>query len=311
MSELTVDLLDPEFYRGDPHAAFTAMRAHEPVYRDRTNDLWAVTRHADLLDVERRGSTFVSGQGYRSWFVPEENSIIAMDDPEHLAQRRLVSNRFTPKAVRQHEPFFRATIDELLDVVAAQDTTEVVEYLAAPLPCRLTARLLGFPEERWPDVRRWSERLMRIDMATRDEVTFLELYETIGEFVALLAEIAPQRVADPLDDLVSVWVHADCGDGVGYSQLRLLYETGLFIAGGAETTRTTIAHGLRAFADHPDQWDALAEDPSLIPGAIEELVRWVTPLNNFFRTVTEDTTIGAQPVSTGDRVVLLYPSANR
>lgn len=305
------DLLDPEFYRGDLHQAFTWMRANEPVYRDEANGLWGVTRHADVLDVERRGATFVSGQGYRSWWVPEENSIIAMDDPEHLAQRRLVSARFTPKAVRAHEPFFRATIDELLDVVAAEDVTEVVGGVAAPLPCRLTARMLGFPEDRWPDVKVWSERLMRIDMATRDEVTFLELYATIGEFVALLAEVAPQRKIEPLDDLVSTWVHAPCGDGEGYSELRLLYETGLFIAGGAETTRTVIAHGLRVLADHPDQWDALAEDPSLVPGAVEELVRWVTPLNNFFRTAVEPTQIGGQAVDEGDRVVILYPSANR
>lgn len=306
-----VDLLDPELYRSDLHAVLGWMRANEPVYRDTTNDLWAVTRHADVLDVERRSSTFVSGQGYRAWWVPEENSIISMDDPEHLAQRRLVSNRFTPKAVRGHEEWLRSTIDDLLDAVPAGGTTEVVGQLAAPLPCRLTARLLGFPEERWTDVRRWSERLMRIDMAPRDEQTFLELYGTIGEFVELLAEVAPQRSACPMDDLVSVWVHAPCGDGEGYSQLRLLYETGLFIAGGAETTRTTIAHGIRAFADHPDQWDALASDPGLLPGAVEELVRWVTPLNNFFRTATAAAVVGGQEVAEGDRLVLLYPSANR
>jgi cytochrome P450 family 142 subfamily A polypeptide 1 len=115
------DLLDPEFYRDDPHTAFTWMRANEPVYRDAVNGLWAVSRHADLLDVERRIGVFVSGQGYRSWYVEEENSIIAMDDPEHLAQRRLVSNRFTPKAVRQHEPFFRSTIDELLAATKSGD----------------------------------------------------------------------------------------------------------------------------------------------------------------------------------------------
>ena len=312
-----IDLLDPEFYRGDPHAAFTWMRRNEPVYRDEGNELWAVTRHADLLAVERDSATFVSGRGYRSWWAPEENNIISSDDPEHLRNRRLVSNRFTPRASREHEPWLRATIDELLDGVAADGDFEVVSGLAAPLPSRLIARLLGFPEDRWRDVQRWSESIMRFDAAARDVDALFGLSAAIEEFVALLEEIAPQRRGCPADDLVSVWVNADIGDrsdkgdGVGYSDRRMLHETGLFIAGGAETTRTAISHGLRAFADHPDQWDLLAAEPSLVPGAVEEVIRWVTPLNNFFRTAVADSTIGGQAVAEGDRVILLYPSANR
>ena len=133
----------------------------------------------------------------------------------------------------------------------------------------------------------------------------------ISEFVELLGEVVPERRGCPVDDLVSVWVHADMGDRVGYSDRRLLHETGLFIAGGAETTRTAISHGLRVFADHPEQWDLVAADPSLVPGAVEEVIRWVTPLNNFFRTAAQDGHIGDQPVADGDRVILLYPSANR
>jgi cytochrome P450 family 142 subfamily A polypeptide 1 len=108
-----------------------------------------------------------------------------------------------------------------------------------------------------------------------------------------------------MDDLVSVWVEA------GYDDMSLMHETGLFIAGGAETTRTVIARGLRVLADHPDQWDAVAADPSLVPTAVEEVIRWVTPLNNMFRKALRDDAIAGQPIAEGDRVLLAYPSANR
>jgi len=306
-----VDLLDPEFYRGDPHPAFTWMRANEPLYRDSTNGLWAVTRHADLAEVERNSAVFLSGRGYRSWWAPEEINIISMDDPAHQQQRRLVASRFTPRATREHLPWLQATIDELLDEIALRQEVDVVDALAAPLPSRLIAMLLGFPEERWRDVKRWSEAIMRFDAASYDTDALVGLGTAIEEFVQLLSELVPERRGCPADDLVSVWANAEIHGRAGYSDRRLLHETGLFIAGGAETTRTAIAHGLRAFADHPGQWELLAERPELVPGAVEEVIRWVTPLSNFFRTAAQDSTIGGRPVAEGDRVILLYPSANR
>ena len=310
----SVDLLDPAFHQGDPHPAYTWMRANEPVYRDERNGLWAVSRHADVHDVERRSDVFVSGRGYRSWWSPEENNMIAQDDPGHLAQRRLVSGRFTPRGVREHRTWLEAAIDDLLAPVARRGELEVVGELAAPLPCRLTARLLGFPEDRWADIKGWSERLMRIDAAPSDPSVATGLFEAIGEFAALLGEEVPARAGCPVHeapDLLSVWVNATAEGEPLYGPDRLVHETGLFIAGGAETTRTVIAHGLRALADHPDQWDLMAEDPRVVTTGVEELIRWVTPLNNFFRTVARDDAIGGQPVAEGDRVILLYPSANR
>ncbi len=287
------------------------MRANEPLYRDHKNSLWAVTRHADLAEVERHSATFISGRGYRSWWAPEEINIISMDDPNHQQQRRLVANRFTPRATREHEPWLRSRIDELLDGVAAAGEVEIIDALAAPLPSRLIAMLLGFPEDRWRDVKNWSEAIMRFDAAAHDMDALMGLGTAIAEFVELLEELVPQRVECPADDLISVWANAEIAGKSGYSAQRMLHETGLFIAGGAETTRTVIAHGLRIFADHPDQWELLAESPELVPGAVEELIRWVTPLNNFFRTAIEDTTVGGYPVAKDDRLILLYPSANR
>jgi cytochrome P450 family 142 subfamily A polypeptide 1 len=299
----TIDLCDPEFYRaGGMHDAFTWMRANEPVYRDEANQLWAVTRHADLLDVERRNEVFVSGRGYRRHWEPSENNMIASDDPVHQEQRRLVSRGFTPKAVRRHEDLLDGLVEELLEPI--DGPVEVVGALAGQLPARTTCRLLGFPEEEWPAMKSWSERLMRLDAQFEDQQIMFDVGLACMEFNQHLMEMVPARKECPTDDLVSAWANA-------YEHDKVFNETGLFIAGGAETTRTAISHGLRVFADHPDQWEEIHDDPSLVPSAVDEVIRWVTPLNNFFRTAVQDARIGEQDVADGDRIILLYPSANR
>lgn len=307
----TVDLLDPELYRRNPHDVWAWMRANEPVYRDERNGLWAVTRHADLMDVERRSTVFVSGQGYRAIWSPEEINMIAQDDPRHRQQRMLVQPKLTGKSVAQRQAEIADLVTELIDdAVAAGDEMDVVEALAGQLPARFTARILGFPEHYWPQIKSWSERLMRTDMRERDGQVFREFFEANMEFVDVLGEIAPAKLAEPGDDLLSVWLHARI-DGQPLPPATIVHEVGLFIAGGAETTRTAISHGLDAFAQHPEQWEAIAADPDLVPGAVEEVLRWVTPLNNFFRRAVADDRIGEQPVERGDRIILLYPSANR
>ncbi len=303
----TADLLDPAWWVDleRVHEFFTWARHEAPVFRDEPNGLWAVTRHADLLDVERRSAVFSSRGSYRANIGMDESNMIALDDPEHLEQRRLVSRRFTPRAVEQDEAFLQSRIDELIDAVAAQGQLEVVHDLAGQLPSRLTADLLGFPEDRWEDLMSWSERLMRTDSITRDQDALMGVMNAIMEFNPVLEAVAAERKGCPAHDLISTWAGADM------DPLTMMHETGLFIAGGAETTRTAIARGLAILAEHPDQWEAAAADPTLVPGLVEELIRWVTPLNNMFRQVLRDDHIGAQPVQAGDRVMLVYPSANR
>jgi cytochrome P450 family 142 subfamily A polypeptide 1 len=313
-----IDLLSPDFY-GDidgMHEAFTWMRHHDPLYRDERSGMVGVTKHADVLDVEHRDEVFSSRGSYRSVQNPDEDNMIAQDDPQHLAQRRLVSRRFTPKAVRQLEPVLVRMIDGLLRPMTAgiepggRGRTEAVTALAATLPAQLTAHLLGFPEETWPDIRSWSERLMRYDSVPHDAAVMGDFIAAIGEFVAVLQPVVAERRACPAEDLVTAWVQGEA-NGCPMSDSQLVNETGLVISGGAETTRTVIARSLIAFADHPDQWEAMHADPSLIPGAVEEMIRWVTPLNNMFRLATADTEVGGRPVRKGDRMALLYPSANR
>lgn len=309
---LDANTLDPAFWvdLDAMHETFRVARAEGPIARDEANALWVALGHRELQEIEGRSDVFVSGQGYRSFFAPGEDNMIALDDPQHAEQRKLVSRRFTPKAVRALEPYLASLIGELIDGFASEGELEVISQLAAPLPARLTAHLLGFDESRWSDIQRWSELLMRYDSALYDEEAQAGFMQAILEFSPVLFETVGARTAEPADDLVSVWAHAEA-QGCPYTAQMLVNETGLVISGGAETTRTVISRGLAVLAEHPDQWEAMAADPSLVPGAVEELIRWVTPLNNFFRTAVSEATVGDVSFAPGDRVLLAYPSANR
>ncbi|MDO8362192.1 MAG: cytochrome P450 [Actinomycetota bacterium] len=317
---LACNLLDPEFYRdrAGMHAAFAWMREHEPVYRDEANGLWGVTRHVDVQEVERRSGVFASAHAYRAIPAEEEVNMIAHDDPRHRQQRMLVQGQFTGAAIAARRPEIATLTAELIDdaIGAAVDVAvgagemEVVDALSGRLPARLTCRLLGYPEEMWRELKSWSERLMRTDMRDTDPQVMDEFIAANMEFVQALVPLAKERAGCPTHDLIGTWVNATI-DGVPLPPEAIVHEVGLFISGGAETTRTAISHGLRAFADHPEQWEAMATDPALVPRAVEEVLRWVTPLNNMFRNVVAADHIGEQPVLAGDRVVLMYPSANR
>ncbi len=317
----TVDLLDPTLYQRNPHDLWTWMRNHEPVFHDARNGLWAITRYDDVLDVERRSTVFQSRGSYRAVVSFDEANMIALDDPEHREQRMLVQRFFAPSVIARREvetrDIVRTLIDQIIQRAATTDRTglsiktEVVQDIAAQLPARLTCRLIGFPEAWWDRLKTWSEKLMRTDMRDRDGGIFLEFMGANMELLAVVENIVEQKRAQPGDDLLSVWATTELrGEPIPIRQI--FHETGLFVAGGAETTRTAIAHGLRAFVDHPDQWEAIASNPSLVPGAVEEVLRWVTPLNNFFRrAMTPDAYVGSTHIPMGDRVIMIYPSANR
>jgi cytochrome P450 family 142 subfamily A polypeptide 1 len=307
------DLLDPTWWQTDPQAEFAELRAFDGLWRDERSGFWLVGRHADVLQVERDATTFASrsdnGGAYRVNPSPGEMTMISQDDPEHLAQRRIVNRRFTPRAVRDHGEHYTEIVNKLVDGAIAEQvargSVEVIDALAAQLPCRVTADLLGFGQDRWRQVKDWSERQMRIDHAPTEPAIFESFLSSIGEWAAVMQDVLPQRLAQPEDDLFSDWLAAEV-DGS-----TMVMETGLVIAGGAETTRTVIAHGLRTLVDRPDVWEQLATEPSLVPAAVEELIRWVTPLNNMFRIATVDAEIAGTRVAAGDRIALVYPAANR
>ena len=307
---MTIDLLDPALYQRNPHDVWSWMRANEPVYRDEKNGLWGISRHADVMDVERRSMVFSSAGVYRAVFSPGESNMIAQDDPRHRQQRMLVQPQLTRAGVATRTDEIRSLVAELVDEAVEKGHFEVVDMIAGQLPARLTSRLLGFPEEMWPHLKSWSERLMRTDMRERDPEVMAEFIEANREFIGAMTPIIGEVAACPRNDFMSIWTHARI-DGKPLPPESIVHEVGLFIAGGAETTRTAISHGLRAFCDHHDQWEELAKNPELADSAVEEVLRWVTPLNNFFRMALTDDVVGGQPVRAGDRVIMLYPSANR
>jgi len=307
---MTVDLLDPLLYQSNPHDVWSWMRANEPVYRDEKNKLWGITRHADVMDVERRSSVFSSQGVYRAVLSPGESNMIAQDDPRHRQQRMLVQPQLTHAGVATRTAEVEALVAELVAEAVSLGEFDVVELLAGQLPARLTARLLGFPEEMWPQVKSWSERLMRTDMRERDPLIMNEFIDANREFLGAMMPIMEEVTACPRNDFMSIWSHAEI-NGQKLPPEAIFHEVGLFIAGGAETTRTAISHGIRAFIDHPEQWEELAATPELIDSAVEEVLRWVTPLNNFFRMALTDDVVGGQSIAAGDRIIMLYPSANR
>jgi cytochrome P450 family 142 subfamily A polypeptide 1 len=309
----STDILDPTWWQQDPQADYRNLLAYEGLWRDERSGFWLAARHADLLAVERDATTFASradgGGAYRLNPSPGEETMISKDDPDHLAQRRLVNRRFTPKAVRDHTDHYTALVGDLVDgaiaSAAEEGHVEVVDALAAQLPCRVTAELLGFGQDLWREVKNWSERQMRIDSAINDPELFESFMGSVKEWASAMETVIPQRIAEPADDLFSDWLAS------GMDGNTMVMETGLVIAGGAETTRTVIAHGLRALADRPEVWERLADDPTGVPLAVEELIRWVTPLNNMFRIATVDTEVGGTEIAAGDRIALVYPAANR
>ena len=307
---MTIDLLDPVLYQSNPHDVWAWMRTNEPVYRDEKNKLWGISRHADVMDVERRSSVFSSEGVYRAVLSPGESNMIAQDDPRHRQQRMLVQPQLTHAGVATRTAEVEALVAELVAEAVTQGEFDVVELIAGQLPARMTARLLGFPEEMWPEVKSWSERLMRTDMRDRDPVIMNEFIDANREFLGAMMPIMQEVSACPRNDFMSIWANAEI-DGQKLPPEAIFHEVGLFIAGGAETTRTAISHGLRAFVDHPDQWEEMAAKPELINSAVEEVLRWVTPLNNFFRMALTDDVVGGQPIAAGDRIIMLYPSANR
>ncbi|MCO8127923.1 cytochrome P450 [Acidimicrobiia bacterium EGI L10123] len=307
---VTIDLRDPEFWRTRQHEAWTWARANDPVHWDEANQLWAITRHADVQHVERHSEVFSSLRTYRLNETPTESNMIANDDPRHLQQRRLVNRGFTPKAVREQSAQFEAMIAAMVDPLTPQGRCEVVDAIAGQLPARFTCNLLGLPEDEWRTVKSWSERLMRIDSVMFDQEAMAGLMAATMEIWGMVeAEVTDLRGC-PAHGLISTWANAEI-EGEPLSQDTIFNEVGLFIAGGAETTRTAIAHGLRTFCDHNDQWELLHDRPELIPSAVDEVIRWVTPLNNMFRKATEDVELRGRTIKAGDRLALVYPSANR
>ena len=309
-SAAPVNLLDPYLYAGEPHQAYRWLRDEAPVYWDPVNRIWGISRYADVLSIERDTGRYSSARGSRP-LIEMSASMINRDDPRHLQQRKLVSGRFSPRAVGRHSGRVRAIAAGLVSAAAAKATAEVVADIAAPLPAMVIAELLGFDRALWPKCVEWSERTMSAAGFRNDDPRQPPgSPAAIGEFAAAFAEMIEARRADPRDDLVSAWVHGTVA-GEALDVPEIIQEGLLLLDGGAETTRSVIGQTIWNLARFGDQRQILLADPSVIGRtAVEEFIRYATPILNMRRTVTVDHELHGRRLREGDQVLLMYGAAN-
>ena len=297
---LTDALLDPATYAGDLHGALARLRAEAPLAWNATKGFWAVSRHADVSEVSSDPGRFCSARG----ILVEEIGVtydtpptmMHSDPPEHTRYRKLARPGFTNTVVRGLEPMVRERTGRLLDALAVKAAggavVDVTAELAVPLPIQLIASLLGLPEGDEERLFRWSEAA--IPGATdwpEDERMGL-----LGEMTMELLGLAAQRRAEPRDDVVSMLAgYEEDGESLTDDELGM-FLIQLLVAGN-ETTRHSISGALVALADHPDQLDRLADDPDLMPSAVEEVLRWTTPVTSFMRTAVADTTLSGTAIA--------------
>jgi cholest-4-en-3-one 26-monooxygenase len=312
-----INLLDPEFYV-DPWDAYRWLRDNDPVFWDPVQKLWGISRFEDVMHVEKHAQLYTSYHGSRPHIDQTNNtSMIDQDDPLHQEHRALIHRRFTPRAVSTQEDEVREVARGLVDAVAARGECEAVEALASRLPAIMIGRRLGYAPDDWERVRHWSETTMYQGGQTDPNGGPFPIGEDTGkamlEFVEHTLPIIHDRRANPRDDLISIWTQAErYGEGRPWNDGEIIEECLLVLDGGAETTRTVIGAIIRELALQPDQQQLLHDEPELLGRtAVEEFIRWVSPVLNMRRTVTEDHELHGQQLHKGDELLLMYASANR
>jgi cholest-4-en-3-one 26-monooxygenase len=320
------DIITPESFarHGYPHEEWKRLRAESPVhfYGDTPVPFWAITRHEDVTAIGRQPELFLNGprlvvspryqEGEFEGFE-RPATLIEQDNPLHRKSRKLISDRFTPRALKKiHEPVERIAkqiVDELLEQ-GDEATVDFVEKVSAPLPIAVIGWLLGVPEEDWPKLFDWTNRMIGADdpeYAPEDED---EGRRAIVELFTYFTQLVEQRRRDPRDDLITLFANAEI-DGQKLELIDVLAWCQIIVVAGNETTRNATSGGILAFAEHPDQLRRLQGDMSLLRPAVEEVVRWSSPIIHFARTAASDTEIRGQRIRKGDTLALYYPSANR
>ncbi|MEY2590332.1 MAG: cholest-4-en-3-one 26-monooxygenase [Acidimicrobiaceae bacterium] len=316
-----VDLYDPDnFVAAVPHEMFATLRRDAPVYRHPRPDgshFWCVTRHADVVTVNRDAKTFSSWEKSATGLdeMPEEQlatqrmMMLNMDPPDHTKLRKIVNKGFTPRMIRDLMDHLVDETRTIVDGIVERGSCEFVEEAAAELPLIAIAEFLGVPVEERKVIFELSNRLIGFD-----DPEFQTTAEDGGaaamEMYAFAQQLADERRREPRNDIVSTLIAADV-DGDQLTELDFNLFFLLLAVAGNETTRNAISHGMLALIEHPDQWQALREDPSLIDGAVEEILRWATPVMYFRRTPTVDVELGGEVIPAGDLVSFWHISANR
>jgi cytochrome P450 len=310
-----VDLSDPDTYLdGPPHEYFTELRATDPVHwQEMTGEpgYWAVLRHADVERVARASRLFSSETGgvvledlAPSQLEQMQGMLLAMDPPRHRQVRKPLTTRFTPRAVASLEDDIRRISLEAFDEAAEGGETEFVHDVAARLPTRVIGKMMGLPREDWERVHEMAELVTH-----GQDPEYAAPSDNAGAASVAMGMYAYQfaidrSAAEPLGDLTDVLL-AEM-DAVAFAMVFIQ-----LVTAGQDTTQTMLSSGLLALLQHPDQLTAMRDDPTQIPPAVEEILRWANPLHYFRRTATADTELGGKQIRSGEKVAMYYTSANR
>ena len=316
----TLDVISNDAYvDGPPHELYALMRHEAPIIKHRGIDpgspewFWAITRHADVNEVSKKFQVYSSAAkgALMNQDRPDlelARMMIDQDPPEHTRLRNLVNRGFTPRAIRMLEDQYREVAGRLIDEAVAAGEIDFVDKVSAELPLIAIAQLLGIPHEDRRKVFDWSNRMIGA-MDSEYSTGMDDATAASAELYMYANELAAQKRQNPGNDIISVLVSAEGDDQLTEHEFDLFVL--LLSVAGNETTRNGISHGLLALIEHPEAWAQLKADRSLVNSAIEEMLRWGTPVNNFVRTALCDVELHGVQIKQGDAVCMLYAAANR
>ncbi len=322
-----IDLLDRDrFAGGIPHEWFTWLRANDPVHHHAEPGgpgFWVITKLDDVVACNRDAASFSSSAARGGVVGLEEpvgepseiaksggNLMLFMDPPDHTRYRRLVNRGFTPRMIEQMSVHIRELTTGILDTALAQDESDFVVDIAAELPLEVIAELIGVPNEDRHKIFDWSNRMIGSE-DPEYAVSAEALLEAQVEMFLYAQQLADRHRQQPQDDIIDALLSAEV-DGESLSDMDFNLFFLLLSVAGNETTRNAIAHGMNAFLEHPDQYELLASDPEAhIAGAVEEILRWASPVMYFRRNATRDVELHGRTIRAGDKISMWYVSANR
>jgi cholest-4-en-3-one 26-monooxygenase len=318
-----LDLISGEKFEreGYPHAEWAWLRRNDPVRYfepEGCDPFWAITKYKDIVKIGKNPKDWISEPRFAVLplqEMPEDLStrhLLTMDPPDHGRYRNLISKAFTPRSVQIWEPKIQAITRRVLDRASEKGVIDFVADVSAPITIEVIALMLGVPESDWHLLFGWTNEIIAPgDPDNQTGTTTQETFDRArNELFTYFKEIAEKRRVDPTGDIISQIVQGKI-DGVPLNDFELLSYFLLLVVAGNETTRNAMTAGIQCFLDNPEQWNALVEDTGLVEGAIEETVRWATPVIQFARTATCDQTIRDKHIREGDSVCLFYASANR
>ncbi|HYB89630.1 MAG TPA: cytochrome P450 [Candidatus Binataceae bacterium] len=323
-----IDIITPDHYakNGYPHAEWAYLRKHKPVLRvERPNvqPFWAITKHADIIQISRQPRLWLNGPRL-SVFVLEPGEevlppeafplrhLLNMDPPQHGEYRSIVSRQFTPRAVRALAPQIGEITRKVLDDVADRNQCDFVTDISSKVPVAVIAEMLGVPRKDWDMLFRWTNEIIgggdpEFQHAGDPRETFEQARLGLFQY---FTDMVTQRQKVPTNDITSIVANGKV-NGEPLPTMELLSYYLLLVVAGNETTRNATTGALLALIQNPEQFQRLKRDPGLLKTAVEEIVRWTSPVIQFARTAARDTEVRGQKIRAGDSVCLFYPSANR